>query len=120
MKYILNLDMKFDAAHHLIGYDGECSRVHGHTWRVKVRITTTALNKQGFVIDFKKVKELVNQFDHQDLNAFLPNPTAENITACLFNRIDEYLQLQKSYQPTVVLNFVKVYESPGASITVER
>jgi 6-pyruvoyl-tetrahydropterin synthase len=30
----LGVTLKFDAAHFLPGYNGACSRMHGHTWRV--------------------------------------------------------------------------------------
>jgi 6-pyruvoyltetrahydropterin/6-carboxytetrahydropterin synthase len=29
---------KFDAAHYLKDYEGDCANLHGHTWRVEVYI----------------------------------------------------------------------------------
>ncbi len=118
MKYELKLDMDFDAAHHLPDYPGDCSRVHGHCWRVIVSMIGDTLDGQHMLIDFKKVKQLVNQLDHQHINDFIPHPTAENIAAFIFNEIDNYLKSQGGRRPSI--DYVTVFESKGASITVRE
>ncbi|MGY5484124.1 6-carboxytetrahydropterin synthase QueD [Paenibacillus sp. ALE2] len=65
---------QFDASHQLIGHDGKCANVHGHTYKLEVVIRgkvqgSEAISKEGFVMDFsdlkKIVKELiVDKFDH--------------------------------------------------------
>ena len=42
----------FAAAHFLRGYEGECSRLHGHNWKVEVQVTTTTLDDVGMGMDF--------------------------------------------------------------------
>lgn len=74
---------EFEAAHHLPDYDGVCSNVHGHSYKLYVTVGSKELNK-GMVIDFKMLKHIVKEFivdvyDHQNLNDFFENPTAENM-----------------------------------------
>ncbi len=115
--YELELDMDFDSAHFLPGYNGKCANQHGHCWRVIVNMSTTILNQQCMVMDFKEIKDEVNKLDHQLLNEYIDMPTAENIAAYLFDRIESYIPDSNS---VTILNFVKVFESKGASITVRR
>lgn len=112
--YELELDMDFDSAHFLPGYKGKCANKHGHCWRVIVNMSTVVLDKQDMVMDFKAIKDEVNKLDHQLLNDFIPMPTAENIAAYLYNKI------YGSIEGDASLNYIKVFESKGASITVRE
>ncbi|MHA1868703.1 MAG: 6-carboxytetrahydropterin synthase QueD [Candidatus Heimdallarchaeaceae archaeon] len=111
----LRTEAEFDAAHHLVGYDGPCSRVHGHRWKVVVEVEGRKhqLNKVGILWDFTNLKEIVKELDHQDLNKILEfNPTAENLCCYILARL-------KEDRPD--LNFrVRVYESPKSSCEVEE
>jgi 6-pyruvoyltetrahydropterin/6-carboxytetrahydropterin synthase len=85
---------KFDAAHQLKGYEGDCGNVHGHTYTVDVTFYQPRDRHpgyQGMVIDFKDIKLLVNpiieQLDHALINDFIAPPTAENIVIHIVHRI---------------------------------
>lgn len=110
----LKTEGTFDAAHHLVGYDGPCSRVHGHRWRVVVWVEGEAedLDEVGILWDFTNLKKLLKKYDHQDLNEVLKlNPTAENIAKLIHINL-------KVQDPD--LNFkVRVYESPKSFVEVE-
>lgn len=77
----------FDACHHLPHYDGACSNLHGHTYKLEVTVTGRRIKdeenpKCGMIIDFKDLKKIVkdtviDKYDHSDLNNFFDNPTAE-------------------------------------------
>ena len=64
--YILNCESSFDAAHFLTKYEGKCSNIHGHRWRVVLSITGKSSN--GMVVDFNEIKrelkEACDYFDH--------------------------------------------------------
>ncbi len=98
-RYTLNVVVDFAAAHTLRDYPGECSRLHGHNWKVEVEVTATALDSVGMALDFKVIKkaarELVGTLDHQYLNEIPPfdrvNPTAENIAAYLYQGLSRQL-----------------------------
>jgi len=108
--YRLRVSSHFDAAHKLVGYEGKCSRLHGHTWKVEVFVTGERLNEIGFLIDYKVIKEKLNEIieklDHSFLNDFkgIGNPTCENIARYIFERL-------KALQD-VKLEKVRVWESP--------
>ena len=80
----LNADFSFCAAHRLPYYDGNCNRTHGHNYRFQVVLEGTPDPKSGMIIDFADVDQIVKEtvldvVDHQHLNDFLDNPTAELI-----------------------------------------
>jgi len=71
---------EISAAHHLeLDYGSKCKRVHGHNYIVEVW-AYGELDENGMIIDFSKIKEVVNRYDHRDLNDFMEKPTAENIS----------------------------------------
>ena len=73
----------FDAAHYIPNYKGKCEKLHGHTYRLEI-VIEGGVKKDGMVVDFAKVKEIVGasvieKLDHQALNELFENPTAEHI-----------------------------------------
>ena len=95
--YELTVDTHFDAAHCLRGYEGSCSRVHGHTWTVSVTVAAEEVGELGLSMDFRdiaaRLDDEVRELDHRNLNdlpAFADlNPTAENIARYLYDRLTE-------------------------------
>lgn len=76
----------FEACHHLPYYEGACHRLHGHSYKLEVTVgggieTDNSKSNYGMVIDFKDlkkiVKEVIDKYDHSNLNDFFDNPTAE-------------------------------------------
>ncbi len=56
----------FEAAHALYNYDGECSNIHGHSYRLFVTVKgapkeTPGHPKNGMVVDFSALKDIVNR-----------------------------------------------------------
>ncbi len=70
--YRLQAEDSFDAAHFLAGYNGKCSNIHGHRWRVIVEVQTETLQEngqlRGMYVDFKELKKdlkaVTDIFDH--------------------------------------------------------
>lgn len=70
----LTKEFKFEMAHVLLGYDGPCKNIHGHSYYLYVTIIGNILHddsspKNGMVMDFGELKaivnnEIVNQLDH--------------------------------------------------------
>ena len=87
--FVVTKRMEIAAAHKLnLSYDSPCSRLHGHNWIITVEVCTKKLNKEGMVMDFTHISEIVRQLDHKNLNEqFSFNPTAENIAAYIFGRL---------------------------------
>lgn len=81
--YTVTKRLEVSGAHRLnLPYGSKCTNLHGHNWIIYVTCKSDKLNDDGMVIDFVKIKEIVNQLDHANLNDLFPmdmNPTAENI-----------------------------------------
>ena len=83
---------KFEAAHFLPGYEGDCCRVHGHSYKLEVTVTRNPLDND-MVIDFKILSQIVKdhiikRWDHymlNDLQEFKEErPTAENMVVIVY------------------------------------
>jgi 6-pyruvoyltetrahydropterin/6-carboxytetrahydropterin synthase len=49
----------FDAAHRLYGYEGKCSSLHGHTYKIEVELSTGSLDNMDMIVDFGVIKKEV-------------------------------------------------------------
>lgn len=111
-------EFTFDSAHHLLNYDGACANVHGHTYHLHIMLLGKV--KDGFVIDFKLLKNIVmecviSKLDHKDLNEVMDfNPTAENIAVKIWEVLDPVID--EAFKGRVVLERVKLYETPGSFV----
>jgi 6-pyruvoyltetrahydropterin/6-carboxytetrahydropterin synthase len=118
--YQISVEQHFDAAHYLRGYRGKCEAMHGHRYRVVVRVQSAELNDIGLAYDFKELKEhlsgLIGRFDHACLNDVPPfdkqNPSAENIAADVYKG----LKARLAGAPVTLVN-VEVWESPHTGVT---
>jgi 6-pyruvoyltetrahydropterin/6-carboxytetrahydropterin synthase len=88
--YVLKVRKHFDAAHHLEGYNGQCSRVHGHRWTVELEVAFRGLQPSGIAADFADLKRVLRNIlpDHCDINEVYArmNPTAENLARVLYDQ----------------------------------
>jgi len=95
MKAELSRTFRFDAAHYLpkAGPGHKCAGPHGHSYRVTVTVAGEVDEQLGWVMDFGRIKKvvepLVAQLDHKSLNEVdgLANPTSEHIAKWLWDRI---------------------------------
>lgn len=60
-------EFTFDCAHQLVGYDGKCKNIHGHTYKLQVTVEGPIINdcrdcKNGMIVDFTDLKDLVKTF----------------------------------------------------------
>lgn len=133
--YILKTEASFDSAHFLSGYDGKCSNLHGHRWRIVLEVQTDELKDdlqhKGMYDDFgelkKDLRDIADSMDHAliieknslkktTLEALKSEnfriieldfrPTAENMAKYFYEKIKELGYSMKS---------VTVYETPANS-----
>ncbi len=137
--FTVSRDLKsFSAAHRLNkGYQGKCRHLHGHTYRVRVVLSSEQLDQYDFVIDFGDIKRLFDvwvqqHWDHatlvseldQSLLDFLidqkqdhfiipgqRNTTSEALAEFLFNKFNEILSTSDYAQTSIRLLEVAVSES---------
>mgnify|MGYP003147434522 CR=1 FL=1 len=68
MIYRISKEFHFSMGHALNHYEGDCHNVHGHNYRLVVTMKADRLDENGFVMDFKDLKNQVNQIIIQDLD----------------------------------------------------
>ncbi|MBU1127831.1 MAG: 6-carboxytetrahydropterin synthase QueD [Candidatus Omnitrophica bacterium] len=119
--YVVEVSAEFNSAHNLIGYKGKCEALHGHNWKVKVSVRSDDLDEVGMVVDFKILKQRLNnvidKLDHKYLNDLgyfnKTNPTSENIARYIYESMSE-----DAASPNVAS--VTVWETDSASATYSR
>jgi len=122
MSITLEVKTSFSASHVLNGYPGPCSKLHGHTWGVSVKIAGPPNPISGILIDFKIIKKLLKAVlpDHCHLNDIkgLKIPTAENVSVWLYNQlVHEIVEYSRDAGMDIELVSVTVWESPEAGAT---
>lgn len=137
--YVIKVEHSFDSAHFLSGYEGKCSNIHGHRWRVEVEVSSDRLifegRNRGMVQDFsilkKDVKEILNYYDHALIveEGSLKSNTMECLieegfkvievkfrpTSEEFSQFFYYKICEKNYR----VRRVTVYETPTNSASYE-
>lgn len=136
---------EFDAAHRLLGYDGLCSNVHGHRYKVEICCSSPELDHQDMVVDFHLLKTEVKRWldknwDHAlILNSVDPlylalldkkipgvsedfrlysmdgNPTAELMAEELYDVIRDGV-----FGKDITVESVTVYETPTSFATFSQ
>ena len=130
MPWKLTTEFAIDAAHTIIGYDGSCGRLHGHTYRVRVELQSEQLRPSAhvkrsiMVTDFKTLKWAKKDMqagglDHSYLNDFPDlgdNTTVEVLAAYLYkmtlNRIRDELEIGDSEDDLRLK--ITVWETPAS------
>lgn len=111
------VETHFSAAHALRGYPGDCARLHGHNWIVRVFVRCRELDDTGIGIDFRVVKEhvreVLRELDHCNMNEIPPfseqNPSSENIARHLYRELGRRINTE-----TVAVAKIQVSETPNA------
>ena len=97
MAYELFIQADFSAAHNLREYKGKCERLHGHNWRVDLRLAGDRLDAEGLLLDFTEAKrilgDVLERFDHRYLNEVEPcdrlQPSSDNIARTIAEAVAE-------------------------------
>ena len=114
-KVRITKQFNFEMAHALVGYDGACRNIHGHSYKFSVTVlgepgSNSKDPKWGMVIDFKDLNKIIKEevvgiFDHAVV-------LQENTPAQVLNEMRKIYNnlIIKDYQPTcenLLLNFVQ-------------
>lgn len=118
--YELKVVTHFGAAHQLKMMASKCENLHGHNWKIEVRVAGEELNKAGILVDFGEIKThlkaVIKTLDHRFLNEldFFPDghPSSENIARYIAHTLDEALT-----DPGVRVTRVSAWESHNACAT---
>ena len=109
MKAKVGQRFKFEAAHFLKDYPGQCANIHGHSYKLEVVLEGEVDDKTGMLLDFALFKKIVNDiilsyFDHRLVvedkqDDYLDNeitslgvpPTAENMAIFIREELETRL-----------------------------
>jgi 6-pyruvoyltetrahydropterin/6-carboxytetrahydropterin synthase len=88
---VLVKKFSFEAAHNLVKYHGKCERLHGHTYRLTVKVEGP-LNEEDMVMDFAELKKMVEdrvikKLDHSYLNELFEQPTTERVAIWIWEQL---------------------------------
>jgi len=84
-----------EAAHRLpnVPSGHKCARLHGHSFRIEVRVSGEPDDETGWIMDFGDIKAafkpIHEQLDHHYLNDIegLDNPTSERLAIWVWERL---------------------------------
>jgi 6-pyruvoyltetrahydropterin/6-carboxytetrahydropterin synthase len=90
---ILNKRFRFEAAHRLPHHQGMCRFLHGHSYGLRVSLEVGINPETGMGCDFAEMSDVVHnkvlsRADHQNLNDFIENPTAEMVCCWIWERLE--------------------------------
>jgi 6-pyruvoyltetrahydropterin/6-carboxytetrahydropterin synthase len=115
--FTVSVETHFWASHQLTLPDGSKEPLHYHNWAVTADVSGSKLNSMGLIMDFRRLKAIVNDiaadFDNiqlEKLDYFQRNrSSAETIAKYIYEKLEPKLP------GDLKLNHIKVTEQPGCS-----
>ncbi len=115
--FTISVETYFWASHQLVLPEGSKEPVHHHNWLVSADVSSDKLNSMAVVMNFQKLKEMVDnivaEFDNTSLNEISyfqqNNPSAENVAGYI------YKKLRVKLPEGVKLQSIRVVEEPGCA-----
>ena len=81
---------EISCAHKLnLPYSSKSNNLHGHNYKIQIEVSDSDLNENGMLIDFSQLKSIVRELDHQYLNDFLDQPTAERLAEYIHSKVKD-------------------------------
>lgn len=118
----ITVHAEFCAAHSLM-LAGTREPVHGHNFRVTLRLEGDTLDSDGLLCDFHSVHdallEVIEPFQNQNMNEVVPftrqNPSAENIARYIAEEMSR--RFDAALKPNAWIASASVTEAPGCVAT---
>ena len=115
--YRLVIEDSISSAHFIDGYQGKCSEVHGHNWKVIITVKGKWLDKLNILVDYgilkKLLKDLLESLDHKFLNKELNEPhiTSEFLAKYIYQKYKKLLAVSIKQVGSVTLDKVGIGET---------
>ena len=113
--FTVSVETHFWASHQLTLSDGPKESLHRHNWKVAAEVGSETLNKMGLVMDFRRLKTLVDNIvgeladtTLEKKDYFRQNGSSAEIVAKYI-----YEKLSPRLPEAVILNNIRVVEEPG-------
>lgn len=120
--FTVTVQTNFLASHQLTLPDGKKENLHSHNWLISAHVSSIQLNKIGLVIDFNRLKKLLDNIVSPISNKTLENypffqknsSSAETVALYIFENLKNFLPAG------LTLDSVTVTEEPGFSATYKN
>jgi 6-pyruvoyltetrahydropterin/6-carboxytetrahydropterin synthase len=147
LRYEILKTFNFEAAHRLMGMEAghQCARIHGHSYKVDIGLSSGVLDDRGMVEDFavlsQAVKPLIADLDHRlmlsredplaraddrDIRVLPCNPTSENLAKMFWEALVDKLASGGEYpgdpvsREAIRLESVCVWETATSRSLIQR
>lgn len=125
---------RFEASHCLPYHDGACRHLHGHSYRLEIELVGRVRPphpedpQSGFVVDFGRLQEMVEQeliqpyLDHRHLNDSIPDliyPSAEHLAEWILSWCVHHLEGRPEMGSSQVMR-VRLWETERAWVEMDR
>src|SRR3990167_57597 len=103
MPYTVVAEIHWEYAHRLIGYNGPCARLNGHSARAEIHCVGE-LDKSDIAVDFGHIKELMQGFVDEEWD----HRTILNVKDPLCASLVEEEKFEMQFNPTaeIMANFL--------------
>jgi len=120
--FTVSVETHFWASHELTMPDGSKEPAHHHNWSVRAEVGAEKLNSSGFVIDFLKLRKILDnivaQFDNISLEKMgyfqQNNPSAENVAKYIYEKLESKLPNGLKVQS------IRIMEGPNYSAKLSK
>ncbi len=120
--FTVSVETHFWASHQLTMPDGSKEPAHHHNWSVRAEVGAEKLNSSGFVIDFLKLRKMLDnivaQFDNITLEKIgyfqQNNPSAENVAKYIYEKLESKLPNGLKVQS------IRITEGPNYSAKLSK
>lgn len=120
--FLIDKEFTFEASHRLMNHEGKCNRLHGHSWKLTVRMAGNKLQEIGsetaMLVDYGNISSVVKEYvnaklDHHHLNETFNtnNPTSEYIAEKIYWDLKGMLSRSKKINSLVKLHAVIIEET---------
>ena len=114
-------EFHIEAAHRLpnVPKGHKCSRLHGHSFIVRIYVEGEPGEDSGWIVDFADLKAafkpIFDRLDHHYLNDIegLENPTSENLTIWIWNELKPRLPLLSKVEICETCTSGCIYTGPA-------
>ena len=110
--YKLHFERIINAAHKITDYEGPCSQIHGHDFKIIIEGKFLNTQANNITIDFRHLKQVVDELDHCYLNEKLKvkNVTAEFLSEYLYHKLEKSMPQLNVTVYESNNNYIQYYE----------
>jgi 6-pyruvoyl-tetrahydropterin synthase len=89
--FIARVERTISAAHHNGPPGSKCANNHGHDWHFVIRMIVydEDLDEHGWGVDFTVIKQVLDLYDHKDLNEMFEPASAEIFARIIAENLQE-------------------------------